>query len=467
MLEHAPPPRTQISPLGQRLPPEILDLVVQHLLCELEERCSNTPLDAQQQPHGEGCIAQRKGFHNPTHLRQQLAVIQTLRLVCRAWRTAVQYSSLRDLYLGELPALVPRLDTVAFGRQFAGVVEMHLDSLGLSEVPCAIVHMPCLKKLSLARNPLNCLPQWFSTLPLQVLNLSGYRRHYKGLGLLYSGKLSNWLAGPAASLPPSLKRLHLHDQPIRSIPECFRSLQQLHSLDLGDSLLRPWALTRQVNPAAFPAWFPSMAQHLRDLRLDIISTADVPDVLRLFPLERLHLENKSAALNEAEAAMKLHRLLHGTPLGASLCELVLDAWRLTEVPQCLRGLRQLRRLSVQYWFDLCTMPDWLAELPLQVLSIVHTRVDGLPASFSGCGGLRAVHLMYTPFSHASDGVRLETRLGWGKMVAGLEQKLKAISLAQPQTRFYLCDSSCPDICDAWWSAASGLVINGSHMTGSW
>ena len=131
---------------------------------------------------------------------------------------------------------------------------------------------------------------------------------------------------------------------------------------------------------------PRNSSLCRDLRFHNVNAAHVPDCLRDFPLESLdmYVANMKFLCRPPVAIAKLHRLLDDTALGGALRELVLDGWNCEAVPDCLRGLRRLRLLSLQCWFELSALPGWLAEVPLEVLSVVNTNVGALPRSFSKC-----------------------------------------------------------------------------------
>ena len=144
-----------------------------------------------------------------------------------------------------------------------GCTTLNLDWLGLTEVPTALRHMPCLRGLSLAGNPLHCLPSWFGSLRLAALNLSGSWSYSPGVGKQYARQLSEWLAQPSAHLPPTLHRLSLRDRPLSSIPGCVRGLRQLRALDLGDSLIFGSGRGYELQPVAFPPWFQELDAHLR------------------------------------------------------------------------------------------------------------------------------------------------------------------------------------------------------------
>ena len=464
-LQHMPQ-QVSAQPLPQ-LPPELLGIVLQHLLDGLEDQRAWRPYDIlwPKPPnhlhlgtYGAYGHVPGTGPRNAAHFRRQLAVVQRLRLVCRAWRDGVRCSAVRELCLADARALVPHLRTPAFGRQFAGCTQLYLDCLGLSEVPEGLRHMPCLTSLSLARNPLDCLPPWFHTMPLRSLNLSGPADDDPGLQGDPRGALHRWLAQPSSCLPPTLQRLSLANLSLCGTPECVRHLHHLHTLDLGWSLV----CDDMTDHGEFPGWFPELGRRLRGLTLYNMDTCDLPDDLRLCPLRCLSLEGgQDTKASPAEIA-KLCRLLEVTPLAGALRELVLDGWRLDAVPQCLRSLRQLRLLAMNHSVDLRSLPDWLADLPLEDLGLVDTSVDALPDSFCGCASLRTVHLMSTPFS--PDPFFPNPALEWDDVVAGLCQRLTAISRAQPQVRFHVSDvyleHSHQRSYDAWWSVASGLVING-------
>ena len=451
------------SDLALQLPPEILVIVLQHMLSDPVHQLLQTQYNSLPFVHDypPDCMRHPAATQVPTpseacnHLRQQLETVQRLRLVCRTWCYAVRYSSMRQLCLRHVVVATPYLSTAAFSLQFAGCQELYLESLGLPEVPSALRSMPSVTCLSLARNPLGSLPLWFSTLPLQVLNLAGPDWQVHGnYARPAPNNLSKWLADPSSRLPPTLRCLCLCSQPLQGIPHCVRGLQQLHTLDLGLLL----GLGSIMDSSAFPVWFQELSPHLRDLRIPQVCVTHIPDSVGNMPLNCLQM-NVYQGYQGGLALAKLCQLVHGTALGGSLRELVLDCWDLPEVPQCLRGLRCLRLLSVQFWVELYHLPDWLAELPLEILGLVSTSMSKLPASFSGCATLREVHIMATPFC---DFYSKDDRLDWGKVVNNLHQTLALISTAQPKMRFQVSDLENEDGCVAWWDAASGLVINGER-----
>lgn len=196
---------------------------------------------------------------NPTvHRKKLLEQLQTLRLVCRAWRDAIVGSDLVvTLYLNRCgfeskcwwpPAAMGHVSKASqfiktaplpddFALRFAGLRRLTLANLRMRFVPEQLRGLAHLEQLNLSGNTLECLPQWFGTLPLLELQLGdpwtgGWADGSPSRHMLCS--LGEWLtnAGECA-LPHTLRHLSLADiKALDRLPKAVRRMEALESLDI-------------------------------------------------------------------------------------------------------------------------------------------------------------------------------------------------------------------------------------------
>lgn len=160
-------------------------------------------------------------------------------------------------------------------------------------------------------------------------------------------------------------------------------------------------------------------------------------------------------------------MLVGTPMTSSLRELRLGGADLPEVPAFFRQLRSLAHLSLDNWFDLEAVPDWIGEMPLETLELVNTGVTSL-SPLHASTTLRCVVAFYTPLAleWTEEGDDDEDYMFTAESVDVVLTHLVPLSKAQPQMRFQLLceeDRPTPDECsipnwNGWWHAQAGINL---------
>jgi hypothetical protein len=210
-------------------------------------------------------------------------------------------------------------------------------------------------------------------------------------------------------LPESLGRLtqlqslDLSDNRLTALPQSLGRLTHLQSLDLSDNRLTalPQSLGRLT--------------HLRSLNLSYNQLTALPEWLgQLTQLQSLNLSgNQLLSLPESMSRLtQLHSLnvsgnqLTEVPCGlenlSSLKFLVLTTLNNTNrfrvMPDFIRHLRQLEELVIEDW-KLSELPTWLGELVhLKKIRLMNNRIADLPSSMAALEHLTEISIANNPLN---------------------------------------------------------------------
>jgi len=176
--------------------------------------------------------------------------------------------------------------------------------------------------------------------------------------------------------------------------------------------------------------------------------------------------------------MQLNRMMVATPMAASLRSLCLRGADLPELPACCRQLRGLTTLDLTGWFKLTTLPEWLGQLPLEILKIINTDLTALPATFHSSTTLRCVLVYYSGLAldimEDGEGDPPSHRMFTDASIAAVEAEIVPLSLAQPLIRFLLIQEEVrptPMDCEipgwnGWWHAQAGIDLRACWHAGA-
>eukprot|EP01048_Picozoa_sp_COSAG05_P014595 COSAG05_NODE_1670_length_4305_cov_5.168093_1_plen_814_part_00 len=422
--------------------------------------------------------------------RRVLKQVRALRLVCSAWRDAIDYALVDVLLLnrasdtapcwwpkraGGRPTRAGEFIRTAplppdFGARFCGLRGLSLANLRMLFVPEALQQLTQLTQLNLSGNLLEELPPWFGH-AFRLLELQ--------LGDPWTGawstdspahshlcRLGKWLSGaaPEDALPHTLRHLSLSDvKALTCLPKCVRHMRNLESLDLHST---ECSIENDVYLAKLPG--------LKELvLLNSPSTApNIPAYFSQLQCNAVVLSNEASyehADDDAFASSVVRNLRQAfspnSALALNLQILRLEDLQLEEIPTSFRALTSLSQLNLSGWSILHTLPPWLNELPLTKLLLNNCyglRTNALGPFRKGLAkSLRELHLIFCTHLVGEPGVNLSGSTG----LALIERTLGPLSDANPMLRFRVLSEIqtreagvmlCLPAAEGFWNRAQGL-----------
>jgi Leucine-rich repeat (LRR) protein len=327
-----------------------------------------------------------------------VVVVRDLRRVCRAWRDAIGYTTsaieMLEFDFDQTRLAPSEIDWPAF----ANLKELSLHGETCrgaqpTRLPDGLRSLRALQKLDVPSFHVAEIPSWFAELQLQELRLDFWGPFDRtGLRSRVFKSCTRECLRKDGWLPPSVRRLTVHESAAIVAPERFA--QQLESLVMNE-----YYMHRRQPTWEYPSYAWLSGSRLRHLRIIEAQIEPMVAALEAAPLlESLSLSTEGRRRCGDKAA--LERFLRhdaARPL-PRLRELSTKGFAFDL--NSLRGL-QLRKLSlnelyVDEWTKdlwISALPEWIAEMPLTELAILHAhQLRRLPSSLAGLKSLRFLDL---------------------------------------------------------------------------
>jgi internalin A len=270
--------------------------------------------------------------------------------------TEIQRLDLRGNDVRELPKWLSELSRLT---------ELDLSSNGLSEVPRQIERLPRLSSLHLSGNRLSELPDWISGLEcLSELNVEENPLTVMPQWLRSASHLTELMVGGSsqAELPSWfgelawLQELLIYGSGLTTLPDWFRELRGLRVIGLTRHDLN-----------SLPEWLTELNE-IQSLYLGYNKFTHIPQCITELPkLRNLFLHDNRIECLPSRPGVLLN-----------LSKLTLSDNLLTELPEWLRGLKQLKTLMLDGFRG--SLPLWLGELTtLTYLAVGSHGMTALPS----------------------------------------------------------------------------------------